>query len=47
MLTNRMISNQTGPEGVPVSILLVAPAVDIAKEYYSASPSTAPAARPR
>jgi succinyl-CoA synthetase beta subunit len=34
MLTNRMINNQTGPEGVPVSILLVAPAVDIAKEYY-------------
>jgi succinyl-CoA synthetase beta subunit len=33
MLTNRMINNQTGPEGVPVSILLVAPAVDIAKEY--------------
>ena len=34
MLTNRLINNQTGPEGVPVSILLVAPAVDIAKEYY-------------
>ncbi len=34
MLTNRMTNNQTGPEGVPVSILLVAPAVDIAKEYY-------------
>ena len=34
MLANRMINNQTGPEGVPVSILLVAPAVDIAKEYY-------------
>jgi succinyl-CoA synthetase beta subunit len=25
---------QTGPEGVPVSVLLVAPGVDIAKEYY-------------
>jgi succinyl-CoA synthetase beta subunit len=34
MLTNRMVNNQTGPEGVPVSVLLVAPAVDIAKEYY-------------
>src|SRR5208283_749770 len=34
MLTNRMINNQTGPEGVPVSILLVAPAVEIAREYY-------------
>src|SRR6476661_3222250 len=34
MLTNRMVSNQTGPEGVPVSVLLVAPGVDIAKEYY-------------
>jgi succinyl-CoA synthetase beta subunit len=34
MLANRMISYQTGPEGVPVSVLLVAPGVDIAKEYY-------------
>jgi succinyl-CoA synthetase beta subunit len=34
MLTHRMISYQTGPEGVPVSVLLVAPGVDIAKEYY-------------
>ncbi len=34
MLSNRMVSNQTGPEGVPVSVLLVAPGVDIAKEYY-------------
>ncbi len=34
MLTHRMISNQTGPEGVPVSILLVAPGVEIANEYY-------------
>jgi succinyl-CoA synthetase beta subunit len=34
MLTNRMISIQTGPEGVPVSVLLVAPGVEIAKEYY-------------
>src|SRR5215208_314980 len=34
MLNNRMVSNQTGPEGVPVSVLLVAPGVDIAKEYY-------------
>jgi len=34
MLSHRMINNQTGPEGVPVSVLLVAPAVQIAKEYY-------------
>ena len=34
MLSNRMVSKQTGPEGVPVSVLLVAPGVDIKKEYY-------------
>ncbi len=34
MLTHRMTSVQTGPEGVPVSVLLVAPGVDIAKEFY-------------
>jgi succinyl-CoA synthetase beta subunit len=34
MLTHRMTSNQTGPEGVPVNVLIVAPGVDIAKEYY-------------
>lgn len=34
MLTHRMVSVQTGAEGVPVSVLLVAPGVDIAKEYY-------------
>ena len=34
MLTHRMTSNQTGPEGVPVSVLLVAPGVEIAREYY-------------
>src|SRR5689334_5618714 len=34
MLTHRMTSPQTGPEGVPVSVLIVAPGVDIAKEYY-------------
>ncbi|HZZ45121.1 MAG TPA: ADP-forming succinate--CoA ligase subunit beta [Tepidisphaeraceae bacterium] len=34
MLTHRMTSNQTGPEGVPVSVLIVAPGVDIEKEYY-------------
>jgi succinyl-CoA synthetase beta subunit len=34
MLTHRMTSVQTGPEGVPVSVLLVAPGVDIDKEYY-------------
>src|SRR3954451_14785593 len=34
MLNHRMVSNQTGPDGVPVSVLIVAPGVDIAKEYY-------------
>src|SRR5262245_2156442 len=34
MLTNRMTSYQTGPEGVPVSVLIVAPGVDIDKEFY-------------
>jgi succinyl-CoA synthetase beta subunit len=34
MLSHRMTSNQTGPEGVPVSVLIVAPGVEIAKEYY-------------
>src|SRR5687767_15827990 len=34
MLSNRMVSKQTGPDGVPVSVLLVAPGVDIRKEYY-------------
>jgi succinyl-CoA synthetase beta subunit len=34
MLSNRMTSYQTGPEGVPVSVLIVAPGVDIAKEFY-------------
>ena len=36
MLTNRMVSKQTGPEGVAVKKLLVAEAVDIDKEYYVA-----------
>ena len=34
MLGNRMVSYQTGPDGVPVSVLIVAPGVDIAKEFY-------------
>src|SRR6185369_10656783 len=34
MLSNRMVSYQTGPEGVPVSVLIVAPGVDIDKEFY-------------
>jgi len=34
MLTHRMISPQTGAEGVPVSLLIVAPGVQIAREYY-------------
>lgn len=36
MLSHRMVSVQTGPEGVPVSVLMVTPAVEIAKEYYIA-----------
>ena len=36
MLTHRMVSPQTGPEGLEVKRLLVAAAVDIAKEYYLA-----------
>ncbi len=36
MLTNKMVSVQTGPEGLAVRKLLVAAGVDIAKEYYLA-----------
>jgi len=36
MLSNRMVSKQTAPEGLEVSRLLVAAGVDIAKEYYLA-----------
>lgn len=36
MLTNRMVSPQTGPEGLEVKKLLVASAVDIAHEFYLA-----------
>jgi len=36
MLSNRMVSNQTGPEGLDVSKLLIAAGVDIAHEYYLA-----------
>ena len=36
MLSNRMVSPQTGPEGLEVKRLLVAAAVDIAREYYLA-----------
>ncbi|MBL8879959.1 MAG: ADP-forming succinate--CoA ligase subunit beta [Phycisphaerales bacterium] len=34
MLANPMVSKQTGPQGVKVQKILLAPAVDIAKEYY-------------
>lgn len=34
MLTNKMVSKQTGPAGIAVKKLLIAAAVDIAKEYY-------------
>jgi succinyl-CoA synthetase beta subunit len=34
MLKNKMISVQTGPEGIVVKKILIAAAVDIAKEYY-------------
>src|ERR1035437_1482559 len=33
MLSNRMVSVQTGPDGIEVRKLLIAAAVDIAKEY--------------
>ncbi len=36
MLSNRMVSVQTGPEGLEVKKLLVAAGVDIAKEFYLA-----------
>ncbi len=34
MLTNRMVSKQTGPDGIAVKKLLIVAALDIAKEYY-------------
>ncbi len=34
MLSNRMVSKQTGPQGIAVNKLLIAAAVDIGKEYY-------------
>ena len=36
MLSNRMVSKQTGPEGIAVKKLLVAQAVDIDAEFYVA-----------
>lgn len=36
MLTNRMVSKQTGAEGIAVKKLLIAAAVDIESEYYVA-----------
>ncbi len=36
MLANRMVSPQTGAEGIEVKRILVAPAVDIESEYYVA-----------
>ncbi len=36
MLGNRMVSKQTGPEGIAVKKLLIASAVDIESEYYVA-----------
>jgi len=36
MLSNRMVSVQTGPEGIAVKRLLIAAAVDIESEYYVA-----------
>ncbi|MFN7021691.1 MAG: ADP-forming succinate--CoA ligase subunit beta [Phycisphaerales bacterium] len=36
MLTNKMVSVQTGPEGLAVKKLLIAAAADIAHEYYLA-----------
>jgi len=34
MLSHRMVSPQTPPEGIAVTVLLITPAVDIEKEYY-------------
>lgn len=34
MLSNKMVSVQTGPEGIAVKKILIAAAVDIAHEYY-------------
>jgi succinyl-CoA synthetase beta subunit len=34
MFTNKMVSKQTGPQGIEVKKLLIASAVDIAHEYY-------------
>jgi succinyl-CoA synthetase beta subunit len=36
MFSHRMVSKQTGPEGIEVKKLLVAAAVDIESEYYAA-----------
>ena len=36
MLANRMVSPQTGPDGIAVKRLLIAAAVDIESEYYAA-----------
>ncbi len=36
MLSNKMVSNQTGPEGLDVKKLIVAAGVDIEHEYYLA-----------
>ena len=36
MLSNKMVSVQTGPEGLEVTKLLIAAGVDFAKEYYLA-----------
>ena len=36
MLSNRMVSKQTGPDGIAVKKLLIASAVEIDKEYYVA-----------
>lgn len=36
MLSNKMVSPQTGPEGIAVKKLLIASAVDIDAEYYAA-----------
>ncbi len=36
MLSNRMVSKQTGPAGIEVKRLLIAAAVDIDAEYYAA-----------
>lgn len=46
MFANRMVNRQTGPEGVEVKKVMMAEAVDIAKEYYVGMVTDRAAGRP-